>query len=123
MRQDPSGGPARLDRTVVPGITGLRFLPQRTEATLVNISPSGVLVETAEKYRVGSETSVMFEGGFTPPTARGRIVRCEVAVMGRDGVLRYHIAIEFDSPLTLGAALEDSAPAPASAAAAVRNRW
>jgi hypothetical protein len=121
MRQDPGGGPARLDRTVVPGITGLRFLPQRTEATLVNISPSGVLVETAEKYRVGSETSVMFEGGFTPATAKGRVVRCEVAVMGRDGVLRYHIAIEFDSPLNLGEALDDTAPPPVSAA--VRNRW
>jgi hypothetical protein len=121
LRQDPGGGPARLDRTVVPGITGLRFLPERTAATLVNISPSGLLVETAEKYRVGSETSILFEGGFTPSTASGRVVRCEVAVMGRDGVLRYHIAIEFDSPLDLGDAVEESAPAPVSAAA--RNRW
>jgi hypothetical protein len=121
VRQDPGGGPARLDRTVVPGITGLRFLPQRTEATLVNISPSGLLVETAEKYRVGAEASVLFEGGFTPSTASGRVVRCEVAVMGLDGVLRYHIAIEFDAPLDLGGAGQGITPAPASAD--VRNRW
>ena len=105
----------------MPGITGLRFLPDRTAATLVNISPSGLLVETAEKYRVGSEATILFEGGFTPSNASGRVVRCEVAVMGRDGVLRYHIAIEFNSPLDLGDAVEGSAPAPVSAAA--RNRW
>lgn len=122
MRQDPAGGPARLDRTVVAGITGLRFLPQRTQATLVNISPSGLLVETAEKYRVGSEASVLFEGGFTPSTASGRVVRCEVAVMGLDGVLRYHIAIEFDAELDLGGAVEGNTPAP-TPATVVRNRW
>ena len=121
MRQDPGGGPARLDRTVVPGITRLRFLPQRTEATLVNISASGLLVETAEKYRVGAEASILFEGGFTPSTASGRVVRCEVAVMSLDGVLRYHIAIEFDAPLDLGGAVQENTPPPA--AADVRNRW
>ena len=121
MRQDPGGGPARLDPTAVTGITGLRFLPSRTAATLVNISPSGLLVETAEKYRVGSEAAILFEGGFEPSTASGRVVRCEVAVMGRDGVLRYHIAIEFSAPLDLGDALEERAPAPVSAPA--RNRW
>lgn len=121
MRQDPGGGPARLDSTAVTGISGLLFLPSRTAATLVNISPSGVLVETAEKYRVGSEATILFEGGFEPSTASGRVVRCEVAVMGRDGVLRYHIAIEFSAPLDLGDALAKSAPAPVSAPA--RNRW
>lgn len=121
MRLDPAGGPPRVAPTAVPGITGVRFLPQRTEATLVNISPSGLLVESIAKYQVGSVADVLFEGGFTPSTAGGRVVRCEVAVMGRDGVLRYYIGIEFDVPLDLGEVVEDSAPPPA--AANVRNRW
>ena len=121
MRTESGGGPARLERTAIPGITGLRFLPHRTEALLVNMSPSGLLVETVEKYRVGAAVVMLFEGGFTPSTASGRVVRCEVAVMGRDGVLRYHIAIEFDAPLDLGDAVDESAPAPASTE--IRNRW
>jgi hypothetical protein len=121
VRAETGGGPARLERTAVPGITGLRFLPQRTEALLVNMSPSGLLVESVEKYRVGAEVVMLFEGGFTPSTASGRVVRCEVAVMGRDGVLRYHVAIEFDAPLDLGDAVDGSTPAPATAE--IRNRW
>lgn len=121
MRLDPGGGPPRLAPTGVPGITGVRFLPQRTEATLVNISPSGLLVELTAKHQVDSTAAVLFEGGFTPATASGRVVRCEVAVMGRNGVLRYYIGIEFDTPLDLGDMAEERVPAPASAG--VRNRW
>ncbi len=121
MRFDPGGGPPRVEPAAVPGITGVRFLPQRTEATLVNISPSGLLVESTAKYQVGSSAAVLFEGGFTPSTATGRVVRCEVAVMGRDGVLRYYIGLEFNTPLDLGDAAGTSAPVPP--APRVRNRW
>jgi hypothetical protein len=121
MRLDPAGGPPRVAPAALPGITGVRFLPQRTEATLVNISPSGLLVESIAKYPVGARVSVQFEGGFTPATANGRVVRCEVAVMGRDGVLRYYIGIEFETPLDLGEVVENSPPPPPSAN--VRNRW
>ncbi len=120
MRLDPAGGPPRVTSTDVPGITGVRFLPARTQAVLVNISPSGLLAESVAKYQVGSTAIVLFEGGFTPSTVSGRVVRCEVAVMGRDGVLHYHIGIEFDSPLDLGVG---AASTPAPAASAVRNRW
>ena len=120
MRLDPAGGPPRLAPTSVPGITCVRFLPQRTDATLVNISPSGLLVESVAKFQVGSSAAVLFEGGFTPSTVTGRVVRCEVAVMGRDGVLHYYIGIEFDDPLDLGDAADPARP-PASAR--VRNRW
>jgi hypothetical protein len=121
VRLDPGGGPPRVAPAALPGITGVRFLPQRTEATLVNISPSGLLVESTAKYQVGSAAAVLFEGGFSPATATGRVVRCEVAVMGRDGVLRYYIGIEFDAPLDLGEAAGTTAAAPA--VPSVRNRW
>ena len=120
MRIDPAGGPPRVAPTEIPGITAVRFLPQRTEATLVNISASGLLVESAAKYLVGSVAEVLFEGGFTPSTASGRVVRCEVAVMDRRGGLRYHIGLEFDTPLDLGEVAESGA---ATASAHVRNRW
>jgi hypothetical protein len=104
----------------VPGITGLRLYPHRASAQLVNISTSGLLAESTAKVTVGSAVTVGFEGGFTPSTAPGRIVRCEVAAMGRDGMLRYHVAIEFDKPLALDGAAEPPAPPMPSPA---RNRW
>jgi hypothetical protein len=106
----------------VPGITGLKLYPHRASAQLVNISTSGVLAESTTKVPVGSAVTVGFEGGFTPSTAPGRIVRCEVAAMGRDGMLRYHIAVEFDKPISLEGATEPEAP-PVPTSKPVRNRW
>ncbi|MBM3818386.1 MAG: hypothetical protein FJW14_05125 [Acidimicrobiia bacterium] len=80
-------------------ITGLRFLPDDAPGVLVNISQTGVLAETAMRCRVGGAITVAFEGGFEPATVTGRVARCEVAVMGPDGLLRYHVGVEFDSPL------------------------
>jgi hypothetical protein len=115
--QQPSA-PPRL--SAVPGITGLRLYPHRASAQLVNISTSGLLAESTAKVTVGSAVTVGFEGGFTPSTAPGRIVRCEVAAMGKDGMLRYHIAIEFDNPIPLEGASE---PPPVPSSSPVRNRW
>src|SRR5688500_6782702 len=115
-----AGNPGRRLATEVPGITGLRFLPDRTAASLVNISATGLLVECSTPLRVGSDTAVLFEGGFAPDTVAGRVARCEVAVMERDGLLRYLIGIEFHVPL----ALDHEAPkAAAPEAARVSNRW
>ena len=111
----------RVPGEAVTAITGLRLHPPGAEASVVNISATGVLSETAAKYRVGSPVQVQFEGNFAKRTVDGRVVRCEVATMGRDGVLRYHVAIEFDAPIPLeepGAA--NAAPPPP---AGVRNRW
>jgi hypothetical protein len=103
----------------VSGITGLRLLPQGAAASLVNISSTGLLAESIARVAVNSPITLAVDGGFTPDTISGRVVRCEVAVMGADGRLRYHIGIEFDTPLDL-----DGPRAPAAAAApVVRNRW
>ncbi|MBI4266263.1 MAG: PilZ domain-containing protein [Acidobacteria bacterium] len=117
---DRPPAPLRRPATGVPGITGLRFLPQRSKATLVNISATGLLAESSARMVVGSRATVLFEGEFTPGLVAGRVVRSEVAVVGHDGLLRYHIAIEFDSPLRLN---DEPTEGEGPAAEAVRNRW
>jgi hypothetical protein len=116
--------PDRRPATSVPNITGLQLLPGGGEATLVNISPTGLLAESASRLQVGSSVKILFEGGFSPASVAGRVARCEVAAMGRDGLLRYHIAVEFDSPLALEAEREEVEEVPpASVSRVVRNRW
>ena len=120
MKAEPASAPGRLTHTAVRGITGIRLLPLGASALLVNISSTGLLAESVARVSIGSPITVGFDGGFTPKTADGRVVRCEGAVMGQDGRLRYHIAIEFDAPLALNDAPE---PAPSFPSTAVRNRW
>jgi hypothetical protein len=105
----------------MPNITGLQLLPHDAEASLVNISPTGLLAESSARLLVGSSVKIVFQGGFLPATVGGRVARCEVAAMGRDGLLRYHLAIEFDDALALDAAVKEVPPPPVSAK--VTNRW
>lgn len=95
-----------------PGITGLRLSPYGADATLVNISASGVLAECALRLKVDSAVQVVFEGEFAVKSAAGRITRCEVAGMGSDGLIRYHVGIAFNEPIPF------DAPAAAAGAAA-----
>ena len=104
----------------VEGITGLRLLPHGAAAQLLNMSATGLLAESMARLHVGALVTVAFEGGFDPPTASGRVVRCEVAVMGRDGLLHYHLGIEFDQPLQWG---DEAQATPAPESPRVRNRW
>jgi hypothetical protein len=119
--------PDRRPAAAMPKITGLQLLPNLGQASLVNISPTGLLAESAARLLVGSSVEILFEGGFLPATAAGRVARCEVAAMGRDGLLRYHLAIEFDSALDLPPLREevpeheDVVPPPVSRS--VKNRW
>lgn len=128
--------PLRRPAAAVSSITGLRFSPHGAEASLVNISTTGLLAECTMRLKVGSPLQVLFEGGFSPNSAQGRVARCEVAAMGRDSVLRYHIGIEFNSPIVLDdvsvepaetelAADEYTGPIPDSSPVRdlVRNRW
>lgn len=112
----------RLRIGEVAGIAGIRLHPPGSPAQLVNISPTGLLAESAAKLRVGTVLQVEFEGGFTPSTVPGRVVRCEVAAMERDGILRYYIGIDFDSQLPIAVPSAPTEPAP-PAARDVRNRW
>ena len=130
----------RIPAAQIPSITGLKLSPHGAEAALVNISASGLLCECALRLKVGSNVSVQFEGTFSPSSAAGRVARCEVSTMGKNGMLMYHIGIDFNSPIDLGdaqpapapepkrapAAVEPMRPRPvavAPAPVAVRNRW
>ena len=98
-------------------------MPHGNEATLVNISGTGVLAESISRVPVGSAVEVAFQGTFTPKSAKGRVARCEVAVMGSDGLLRYHIAIEFDNAISFGDELPAEPEAPPPVPQRPRNRW
>jgi hypothetical protein len=130
MKQGSPSSPERRPASAVPTITGLRFMPQDAEARLVNISTTGLLAESMGRIGVGTALEVIFEGGFTPRSAMGRVARCEVAVMGTDALLRYHIAIEFDAPIALADDAESAAQAQlqpqresAPQSEKPRNRW
>jgi hypothetical protein len=128
----------RFPASQVPSITGLRLSPHGAEARLVDISTTGLLAECTSRLKVGSSVAVLFEGQFTIPSIVGRIARCSVAAMGRDGVLRYHVGISFNKPIALDVAVPEPPPlqaaepsatveppvqAAAPGAAEVRNRW
>ena len=115
--------PERRRADEVPQITGLRFLPDRAPADLVNMSPLGLLAESAMRLRVGSEVAVLFEGGFQPQTITGRVARCEVAAMAPDGTLRYRVGIEFDTMLDMDGSTVVLSPPPSEPAPTARNRW
>jgi PilZ domain len=106
---DHSNAPRRA-AAEVPSITGLRLSPHGTEAALVNISETGLLAECRIRLMIGSRVQVLFEGGFTPTSSAGCVARCEVAAMGRDGALLYHIGIEFDAVIALGPPAMPPAP-------------
>src|SRR5262245_14845504 len=93
----------------VPTITGLRLSPHGAEAKLVDISTTGLLAECTSRLKVGSSVAVLFEGGFSSAPVVGRIARCSVAAMGRDGVLRYHVGIAFNKPIVLDRSVADPA--------------
>jgi len=147
-----SGSPAearhapRRPATDVPEITRLRISPRGTEAALVNISTSGLLVECSEGLRPRSQVTVVFEGGFSPSSVEGRVARCAVASVTPKGTLRYHVGIAFSKPIALpdnsavaGTGAQPTAPkeapvhtkseaspqsaAPANTESPVRNRW
>lgn len=98
----------------VPGITGIRLTPTGGDGTLVNLSASGVLVECESRVAPRTPITVRFIGTFSPASADGRVVRCLVAGIGKDGTIRYQIGIAFTELIPFNAA--DASPLPVSAA-------
>jgi hypothetical protein len=126
---------ARRPASQVPSITSIRLSPHGADATLVNISASGVLVESTSRIRLATPVTIGFDGTFLPSSVAGRVTRISVATIGKNGVLRYHIGIAFNDPTVLADALApanlppESAPhplamlAPAASPAVLVNRW
>lgn len=122
----------RLEASIVPSITGIRLSPYGADATLVNISGSGVLVECSSRLQQGTSVTVVFDGTFSPSSIEGRVAHCSVATIGRKGVLRYHVGIAFKNPITLEDAPQAASPQPEIAPepqgarpvrAILSNRW
>ena len=103
---------ARVPASAVPTIKGVRLSPHGTEATLLNISASGCLVECTSRIRLGTAVTTVFEGTFSPSTIEGRVARSSVANVSKKGVLQYHIGIAFNSRIAIGEPIAVK-PAPA----------
>ena len=117
----PRTSSGRRPASEMPAITGVRLMPHDVVGELVNISETGLLTESTARLQIDSAVTVHFVGGFSPATVTGRVARCQVAVMGLDGLLRYATAIEFDAPIQLdGEVVEGVEATPAKP---VRNRW
>jgi hypothetical protein len=87
----------RYPATAFPSITSVRLSPGDT-VELVNISRSGVLVEGRTRFVPGTRVAVIFEGGFAPANAKGKVVRCQVSSIS-SGTLRYQSGIQFEKKL------------------------
>ena len=116
-----TGIDARLDirypASAVPSIVCVRLSPGDA-VELVNISKSGVLVEGRTRFVPGTRVAVIFEGGFTPPSIKAKVIRCQVSsIVG--GALHYHSGIQFERRLDVldaqALAQPSRAPEPASA--------
>lgn len=109
-----------------PWITGLRLSPGG-EATLENISWSGLMARCQKRLVPGSTVTVTVAGTFTPSVIKGHVARCEVGGIGKDGAIHYRIGIGFDEPVSLPD--EDLAPAvdpgavDATSEPLIENRW
>lgn len=109
---------ARRPAASLPQITGLRISPHGVEATLIDMSETGLLAECSERLKPGSAVTTVFEGTIVPNSAEGRVVRSTVWSVGRDGRLRYHVGIGFTKPFPLDAEPEAAAGSAAASAPA-----
>ena len=101
-----SAAPPRL-ASAVPSIKGLRISPPGFEATLVDISSSGLLAEWGVALNIGQAVTVDFEGTFSPQSLGAQVVRSAVASITSGGV-RYHVGLAFTAPI----AFVDEPPPP-----------
>jgi len=125
---DHRGAP-RQPASAIPSITGLTLSPYGAEATLVNISQTGLLAECRMPLKIGNFVKVLFEGALAPQPVAGRVVRICVASMASSGV-RYNIGVAFKAPIDLDFGSEtrgDTAPAPVAVdspdPSPLVNRW
>lgn len=89
----------RKGRGEVPWLSGIK-LPSGDEVQLINISSSGVLVETGSKLAPGFTTELYLNGSGTNLVVPVRFVRSDVARIDGLGV-RFHAAAAFTKELDL----------------------
>jgi hypothetical protein len=89
---------ARRRRSIAEhGIVSVRVRPG-IDASVVDVSPAGALIETNHRLLPGSSVEICFDSGKRQPAVRGKVVRCAVAQLGADQVC-YRGAILFDQRL------------------------
>lgn len=92
----------RLPALTLAGMERARLRPGRL-AHIVDLSPGGALIET--DWRLMPGMRVEMQVGEPVPLFRiaGRILRCHVALLGREGI-RYRGALKFEEQLPIGEA-------------------
>jgi PilZ domain len=76
------------------GIVSARVRPG-IDASVVDVSPAGALIETRHRLLPGSSVEISFAQDVRLPAVRGKVLRCAVALLGADTV-HYRGAILFD---------------------------
>src|SRR5262245_15634191 len=112
----------RTDAIAHLGILHARVRPGH-EASVINISAGGALIETPLRLLPGRHIELQLERGDQITAIRGRVVRCRVARVLASR-MAYHGAIGFDTPLAwiaTAAARDVYAVPPASAGDLVRS--
>jgi len=98
----------RSGQREVPWLSAVR-LPWGLDVDLVNISRTGLLVESGSKLAAGVTLELHLSGPGTNLVVLARFVRSEVARINRLGV-RYYAAAQFETPLDVLAHRHEPVP-------------
>lgn len=80
------------------GIASGRLLPGRI-ARIIDLCPGGALIETECRLLPGTLVELQLGDPITRHRVRGRILRCQVAVLDRERGIRYQGALAFEEQL------------------------
>jgi PilZ domain len=122
----------RHPASTVPSITGVRISPAGGEASMVNISTTGVLARCRTRLLPGTSVTVNFDGTSQLGSVKAKVVRCLVADIDSSG-MSYHIGMAFNAPVHDVAETPRTEPEPAApkltvvpaapTPATLTNRW
>jgi hypothetical protein len=76
----------------------VRLLPGR-DASLVNLSRGGALIELESRVLPGTRVEIMLSVPDWRWTGRARVLRCHVSALVREDGVRYRAALQFDAPM------------------------
>jgi hypothetical protein len=98
----------RLERNHLPWLS--LKLPEAGEVRLLNLSSSGMLLETSTKFAPGSTTAVQLCGVDQTRVVRARFVRSDILDVGATGV-KYVAAATFEDSIDLDGLQPQASPA------------
>jgi PilZ domain len=107
VREQKSGRRApRWSLSDLPWLSSVR-LPWGQHLHLLNISSSGMLVESSVRLAPGSQTNFKIRGPGLDLLVRGRVIRSRVAKVDSQGI-KYEAAAAFDQPVDMLKAPEEA---------------